>query len=362
MSVGVFLLFSTIGFQVELLHEAPLSWSRGAGSAFLAGTIAVMWLLVGTYRAWLLIPAALVVQLFVLPVIFDRIARAGLFRIGMNMETRATMVLLVELSILMLAIGFFLFMRAIVRTVRRSQAARAELDVARSVHEFIVPPIDLHAPGARVLAQSRTSSTMGGDLVDVVQRRGEVDVFLADVSGHGVKAGIVMAMLKASVRTRLAAGGALGEILGDVNRVLADLTDPSMFATLACVRIRARQGGGADVEYALAGHLPILHVAALDGTIRELPNGSLPLGIEPDEPYAASRTTARRGDVLALMTDGLMEVQSAAGRELGFEALREIVSQSAGGSLEEMRRQIMQRVDAHGAQIDDQSLALVEIE
>jgi serine phosphatase RsbU (regulator of sigma subunit) len=170
----------------------------------------------------------------------------------------------------------------------------------------------------------------------------------------------VMAMLKSSVRTRLGAGGPLGEILQDVNRVLADLTDPTMFATLSCLRIRTREGG-ADIEYALAGHLPILHIMALGGGIRELPNESLPLGIEPTERYVSGHTQAATGDVLVLMTDGLMEVQGRDGHELGSKPLFGIVGECAGSELQEMHRRIMARVDGHGAQLDDQTLALVRI-
>ncbi len=357
--LGVQLMFMPVGFQVELLQNEPLNWTRGLINAILCGTISVGWTLLGTFRMWWAMPLWAAAPMVVFPVIMTLIGRTGLYDMA-TMSRYDTMVTCVVLSIATLSMGFALLMHNAIGAYRARQSARAELDVARRVHESLVPPIEMTLPGVRIVARSRASSTMGGDLIDVVRRDGEVDVFVADVSGHGVKAGIVMAMLKAAVRTRLAAGGALGEILRDVNRVLGDLTDPSMFATLACVRVRARADGGADVEYALAGHLPILHLSA-DGTVRDLPNGSLPLGIEPGEEFAAGRTAAKDGDVLALLTDGLMEVQGRDGRELGMDALRAVVRASSGGTLEEMRRRIMERVDAHGAQIDDQSLALVGI-
>jgi serine phosphatase RsbU (regulator of sigma subunit) len=361
-ALGVFFLFMPVGFQVEMLRGAESHCLRGLAQAVVAAAIATAWFALGTLRLWWFVPVMLVGQFCIHSIAFPRLDRSPFFQLGSGLSPHTNMTVLFTLSIVTLGIGFAMLVRTMVSSVRRSEAARAELDIARQVHESIVPPIDLRLAGVHVFARSRTSSTMGGDLIDVVQRVGEVDVFVADVSGHGVKAGIVMAMLKAAVRTRLAAGGNLGEILQDVNRSLADLTEPSMFATLACVRIRFVAGGaGADVEYALAGHLPIFHVLAADGSVRDLPNESLPLGIEPAERYVAGRTTAARGDVLALMTDGLMEVQGKDGREFGLGALRETVRSKATSELASVYSSLMVRVDAHGAQVDDQTLALVRI-
>lgn len=361
-AVGVFVLFMPVGFQIEMLGAAGPNWSRGVAQAVIAALIATCWFTLGTLRLWWFMPIFGFVQLLMGGLAFPAIERTGLFEIGRRASPHANMVALVTLSIVTLALGFSLLMRSMVQSVRRTQAARAELDIARQVHESIVPPIDVRLPGIHILARSRASSAMGGDLIDLVRRDGELDVFVADVSGHGVKAGVVMAMLKASVRTRLSAGGTLGEILQDVNRSLAELTDPSMFATLACLRIRiSTEGGTADIEYALAGHLPIFHVVAADGTTRDLTNQCLPLGIEPAETYFAGRTSAAPGDVLALMTDGLMEVQGSDGRELGLAALRESVRAAASDPLDAMYSSVMARVDGHGAQVDDQTLALVRI-
>jgi hypothetical protein len=80
---------------------------------------------------------------------------------------------------------------------------------------------------------------MGGDLIDVVVHEGRLDILLGDVSGHGLGAGVVMAMLKSCVRTRLLHDASLEEVVADANRVLADLTESNMFATFAApVRLK----------------------------------------------------------------------------------------------------------------------------
>ncbi len=75
--------------------------------------------------------------------------------------------------------------------------------LARQIHETLVPPIDYEDERIEVFGLSRASAAMGGDLVDLVHRDGSLDVYLADVSGHGVRAGVVMGMLKAAIRMRL---------------------------------------------------------------------------------------------------------------------------------------------------------------
>ncbi len=77
---------------------------------------------------------------------------------------------------------------------------------------------------------------MGGDIIDAVCGDHTVDVYLADVSGHGVGAGIVMSMVKGAIRMRLRAGGSLPALAADLNAVLTELTRDDMFATFAAVR------------------------------------------------------------------------------------------------------------------------------
>ncbi|MCC6229508.1 MAG: serine/threonine-protein phosphatase [Phycisphaerales bacterium] len=181
------------------------------------------------------------------------------------------------------------------------------------------------------------------------------DIILADVSGHGVGAGIVMGMLKSSARTLLRSSPSVQQLLTDLNVVLSDLTKPNMFATMAIVRLSP----GCAFEYGLAGHLPIFHFRAASADVIDHPNQSLPLGIEPDERFEVGASALARGDTLLIITDGLMEVQDASGREFGLAALRDLFNKNATRPLAEVRDVILAAALAHGAQTDDQSLVLI---
>lgn len=246
----------------------------------------------------------------------------------------------------------------------RTLRMQAELTLARRIHEALAPPIRRTAGAVTVLARSDASAEMGGDLIDMVERPGGgIDVFLADVSGHGVKAGVVMGMVKSAIRMRLLdpnrAGDSLGALLTDLSRVVCQVGTPEMFVTFACLRI-----DGANVSYALAGHPPILRLDA-QGRITRLENRHLPLGVHDEAEYDSEELQCATGDTFVLYTDGLTEVADASGTQLGQAGFERIAASAAAPSLEAMFDGIFDRAREHaqgGAQADDQTLMLVRIE
>lgn len=195
--------------------------------------------------------------------------------------------------------------------------------------------------------------------MDVTVRDGVLDVYLADVSGHGVKAGLVMGMVKSAIRMRQRSAPSLDVMVSDLNAVLADLMMADMFATMACVRL-FKSGAETRAEFALAGHWPILHVSA-QGQLRELPNEHLPLGVDSSELFQSGMVTLHTGDLLVLMTDGLIEVQNSGGKELGFGVFKNLITRERARPLAELHDAILGLARQHGQQLDDQSLVLIRV-
>jgi serine phosphatase RsbU (regulator of sigma subunit) len=242
----------------------------------------------------------------------------------------------------------------------RAERHRTEMNLADRIHKNLVPQIAHSSAVIEVFGRSEASTEMGGDLIDLVEHNGAIDLYLADVSGHGVRAGVLMAMVKSAIRTRLldpaAATLPLADAARHLNRLVAQVSEPDMFATFACIRF----GPGRRVEYALAGHLPILHITTR-GEVRELENQSLPLGIDPDEAFDSRTVEVQPGDVLAILTDGLVEAQSADGRQFGMERVRASLAGAADRPLAEVYSALLNAVRAHGVQSDDQTLLLARI-
>lgn len=259
-------------------------------------------------------------------------------------------------AVLLIAMGYIFFVLFIRTEGARTLRLATEMALAGRIHAHLVPPLSIAAPRFEAFAVSHASGEMGGDIVDSLSHGAGADLYLADVSGHGVRAGVVMGMLKSAVRMRLRTGQAdLASAVGDLNRVLADLAEPSMFATAAFLRL----GGDGRVEHVLAGHLPVLHVRA--GSVTRLDNESLPLGIAPDETFSLRSVRAEPGDLFVLYTDGLTEAADKQGRQFGIEGVERVVRENAARPLAEIGRAMLAGARTHGASADDQSVLLVRV-
>ena len=175
---------------------------------------------------------------------------------------------------LMMAFGVLAYRTHISTEGARQLRAEAELALAHRLQRVLVPPVVFRNSTIEICGRSIPSDQVGGDLVDVVASDDGVLAYLVDVSGHGIPAGTLMGAVKAAMRST--ASLALGEALDTVNHVLPSVKEPAMYATLAAVRFGAADR---DVEYTLAGHLPILHYRATTGTIEALSPPAVPSGV-----------------------------------------------------------------------------------
>ncbi|MFG0274551.1 MAG: PP2C family protein-serine/threonine phosphatase [Phycisphaerales bacterium] len=256
----------------------------------------------------------------------------------------------------LLVAGYVLLVLFITVQGRRTISLQQEMRLARQIHDALVPDLALRTPNLEVCALSTPSSAMGGDLVDLVERESCTDLCLADVSGHGVRAGVVMGMLKASMRAELRRDQPLGDLVTALNETLASITPSDVFATMVWLRIPQ---GAHEVECCIAGHHPALLIR--DGSIERVGNDHLPLGIVAEERYDSRRLPVRSGDLIACYTDGLTETADRANLHFGIERVDEAIRELADQPLSDIAETVLARVRAHGPQGDDQSMLLVRI-
>ena len=250
-------------------------------------------------------------------------------------------------------VAFLFFWDFISGTAARYLRAQAEIALARDIHRVLVPVVTAAHGEYEFFGFSEPSGDVGGDLVDVVGDDAGWVGYVADVSGHGVGAGVVMAMFKSAVRMRLMTGGSLANLLGDVNRVLMPLKQSNMFVTAACVRLAGRD----TLECAVAGHLPIVRIRG--GLPEEVTTPQLAVGMFDAADYQASIVECRCGDLLVLMTDGITEVVDTEQRELGFEHAKHLAAAHSTQPLAEIAERLVAAARAHGAQLDDQTMLLI---
>jgi sigma-B regulation protein RsbU (phosphoserine phosphatase) len=204
-----------------------------------------------------------------------------------------------------------LFGRGTQNLVLRNQLASAlrtldkELQTVGQIQRSLLPERLPDIPGFEVAAYYRTSARAGGDYYDFFPLAdGRWGLFIADVSGHGTPAAVLMAITHAVAHAHPGRHTPPSELLTYLNdRLARSYTRNGTFITAFYAVLDPR---ACSLTYAAAGHNPPRlvrgdRVLALDRT------GSLPLGIEEGQPYGEAKVHVERGDLLLLYTDGITE-------------------------------------------------------
>src|SRR5205823_3139039 len=152
-----------------------------------------------------------------------------------------------------------------------------------------------------------------GDYFDFVHRPdGRMYFVIADVSGKGITAGLMMAGLQASFRIFCKNDPAPAELISQLNDALKDTLPQSKFVTLFLGRLDLATG---VIEYANAGHTPPLWLRS--DAVEELAETDLVLGIVTHADFRAHKLQLAPGDALVLFTDGVTEAEDEDGLDLG---------------------------------------------
>lgn len=198
-----------------------------------------------------------------------------------------------------------------------------ELNLARQIQRASLLSEFPLLPRCEVHALTIPSKHVGGDLYDVVQAGdGSWFVAIADVSGKGVPAALLSAMLQASLRTQAASVSSPAEILRNINHLMFRSTAIQQFATFFLARV---DGQRLELAFSNAGHnWPVLQRPG--GERRLLERGGLLLGIQDDVEFDEEQIGLVPGDLVVLYTDGITEAADATGFQFGEERLYEAVS------------------------------------
>ena len=355
---GVFCTFATLGVMPDLARLGGMSPQRIAVSALISGTFAVGYAYAAISRRWLLFPALFVAQFLTYGTIGRFAAIGAIGPIPKEVDLHATSVRLNYDSIVILVMivaAYALFITFFQLEGSRYFKAHAEIALAKEIHQQLVPPVNARIGNFEFLGLSVPSGEVGGDLVDVTAQNGRWLAYIADVSGHGVPSGVLMAMVKSATRMKPNLEAGTSALLREVNKVIFDLEKPNMFVTAACLRFVDAN----TLEYALAGHLPILHYRAADKSVAEISSQNVPLGMFELMEFSSAQVNVAAGDMLLLITDGLAETDDGKGMEFGIERIKDHLRKSAGAPLKRVVDDMMQQVAQHGRQDDDRSLLLL---
>lgn len=367
LAAAVFFLFGTIGPLIVLMEPQtiPAPWAHTYYLTLLSGSFAALIIL--TYR-WppllaLVIAGFLSVKLDVVPVerwLLDLPERPNVdMSAGIELsaeEHRAAVMnrrALGATAVVLLGVGYTLFVLAVSRETKRRAAVEAEMQLARSVHEALVPKKGVRTDWCVADGWTMPAAKIGGDVFEFVQPTpDQLVVFVADASGHGVGAGLVAAMTKSLLVHDIARSLSPADLLTSVNATLFRLTERNIFVTAAAAIVDRRRG---EVEVSTAGHPAVLHRRS-DGTTESLRTPSVPLGASPSTIYRVERRSWKAEDRLAFYSDGLTEARDPGGMEFGSERLADLLT--SADPLNDVRDALEQHIGS-GQRCDDVTFVLV---
>jgi len=235
-----------------------------------------------------------------------------------------------------------------------------ELELAASIQANLFPselPPLVTEGGYDVAVRNRPARQCGGDYYDALPARGaggepRVLLCVADVSGKGLPAALLMSNMQATLRALLGRLPSLCELAAQASELLFATTAANKYVTAALLELTPSSGAA---RYVSAGHTDCLLLRA-SGEEVWLKSTGAPLGLLVGVPYTDTTFALGAGDCLALFSDGVTEAQSEAGEDFGEARLCDIVRSSAGESADVVVARIFEAIDrfaGRAPQFDD---------
>lgn len=253
----------------------------------------------------------------------------------------------------------------IYREAQEKRQMDTELRNAREVQRVLLPQQEPVMPGYRVCGVNVPARVISGDYYDYLElgdRRHAVAI--ADVSGKGVPAGLLMAMCRSSLRSVAPGSSSPAEVLSAVNRQLFPDIREDMFISMALLIVDESSG---RLTIARAGHDPALWFRRKTGRVEQLRSPGMALGVDDGAVFERviqdQVIELEAGDCVLLHTDGVREALDDREEEFGMERMSECFREAAPLGAETVLERIQDelgRFTGDGRQMDDITLVAIE--
>jgi serine phosphatase RsbU (regulator of sigma subunit) len=225
----------------------------------------------------------------------------------------------------------------------------------------MLPQTSPEIPGYECETLYQTSTRAGGDYYDFLELSGgRVGILVADASGHGAPAAVLMGMMRVLFHAASEEPDLPDRVLSRLNSQLMGALPQGFFVT-ACYVVLDPESGG--VQYSLAGHDAPIRIQAANGNTQRLENRGGPLlGFFANAIYESGSAMLESGDTLVLHTDGVTEAMSPSEELFGDVHLFEALLESRISEPAEIGRHLFARIDAHRAgapALDDLTLLIL---
>ncbi|MDQ6799964.1 MAG: fused response regulator/phosphatase [Acidobacteriota bacterium] len=213
-----------------------------------------------------------------------------------------------------------------------NQQITRDLQIARRVQEALVPSGSFRAPRMEIRSAYIPSETLSGDFYDYFLHDNLMYLFVADVSGHGLPAAILVSLLKSYIHTEADPNTRLSDLMSRLNDFLFSVSLPTQFATAQLFRLN----GDGNLSYSNAAHPGFLLNRRENGKTTFLEDPSPLLGAMPQMVYDDRALKVSPGDTLFVYTDGLTDRRTAAGEFYSIDRVASLMESHRDAELNTM--------------------------
>ncbi|MBD3224223.1 MAG: SpoIIE family protein phosphatase [Caldithrix sp.] len=226
--------------------------------------------------------------------------------------------------------------------IKAQKEQEIRLQIAKEIQQRLYAS-NIHLPGYDIAGKNYPADETGGDYYEIILTpQGHLWLAIADVSSHGMGPALIMAGTRAYLRAFLQTESNPAEILTKLNNVLHADLDVYQYVTMLLVHLNTKNH---EMIYAGAGHVPAYWLKSAGKVEHVLRSTGIPLGYKKNEQYENTRVAdITAGDMLVLLTDGIMESQDADENEFGFQRILDLIQKHKDGTSEEIINQIYREV------------------
>ncbi|MBI5593580.1 MAG: SpoIIE family protein phosphatase [Deltaproteobacteria bacterium] len=243
---------------------------------------------------------------------------------------------------------------------------KESLYLAMEVQQNLLPQQSIKFCGLDIAGKSLYCDDTGGDYYDFLQfpemGRNRIGIAVGDVTGHGISAALLMATVRALLRSRITQPGTLSRIVSDVNRQLS--MDTSLSGNFMTLFVMVLDCNTTEIQWVRAGHDATLIYNPLSDSFRELTGSGMALGVDDSWDYQEYKDAFCAGkEIILIGTDGIWEAENPQGERFGKDRLRQVIRrnhQSASGEIIEAVLSAVSDFRQKTTQADDITLVVVK--
>lgn len=251
--------------------------------------------------------------------------------------------------------------KKLARKQLRQEAIRKEMEIAREVQQFLFPSSLPNTKGLKVFAEYQPHFSVGGDYYDYIEmQHGAFLVCVADVSGKGVPAALLMSNFQAGLRTLARQSADLKTIVSELNFQILQSAHGENFITFFAATYDPQTR---KLHYVNAGHVPPMLINHASGTVKQLKTGTLILGSFHPLPFLEVGVEEDLDEFLLFTyTDGLTETFNREQEEYGIDRLQEFLGARKSLNINELHEQLFRELeDFSGSQAHHDDITLLTL-